>query len=104
MTFTEQLKLRDIKKIAKYQEKIQIKESNEPFMVECIDDEDYYHDSMWNAWISRWKISSISVWKQYTVDEIKTSRKMILPPKSFYYYWVKKNHPNKLSGICSLCT
>lgn len=47
MTFTEQLKLRDIKKIAKYQEKIQeIKESNEPFMVECIDDEDYYHDSM----------------------------------------------------------
>lgn len=75
MTFTEQLKLRDIKKIAKYQEKIKkLKKLIEPFMVECIDDEDYYHDSMWNAWISRWKISSISVWKQYTVDEIKTSR------------------------------
>lgn len=47
MTFTEQLKLRDIKKIAKYQEKIKkLKKLIEPFMVECIDDEDYYHDSM----------------------------------------------------------
>ena len=92
MTFTEQLELRAIKKIAKYQEKIQeIKESNAPFMVECIDDEDYYHDSMWNAWISRWKISSISVWKQYTVDEIKTSRNW----NEFRRIWKWFYHPSR---------
>ncbi len=75
MTFTEQLKLRDIKKIAKYQEKIQeIKESNEPFMVECVDDEDYYHEWMGNGRIKRSNLSCIMSWEQYTIDDIITTR------------------------------
>lgn len=76
MTFKEKLQLRTVKELEDYQKQVEsLKESNTPFMVECIDDSDFYYDWMGR---SRWKTSTcycIKAWERYTVDEIKTTRK-----------------------------
>jgi len=75
MTFKEQLKLRTVKELEDYQKKLEtLKEANIPFMVECVDDNDFYYEWMGRSKRKTWTCYCIKAWERYTVDEIKTTR------------------------------
>jgi len=75
MTFKEQLKLRTVKELEDYQKKLEtLKEANIPFMVECVDDNDFYYEGMGKSKRKTWTCSCIKAWERYTVEEIKTTR------------------------------
>lgn len=75
MTFKEQLQLRSIKDLEEYQKKVEeVKATQAPFMVECIDDSDFFYDWMGKSKRKMWFCYCIKAWDRYTVDEIKTTR------------------------------
>lgn len=77
MTHKETLQQRDIQRRIQTNN-VRLQELNkewfQPFRVECVDDDDYYHEWMGNSKIKRSNLSCIISWEQYTIDDIMTTR------------------------------